>query len=110
MKNERLVDKDDLSLVIRKNLNADINIDHIHTVVNIIIEEILKELLEGKVLKVKNLCDFAIVKTSRIMKVNVTNGIKQMTGGNKILKIYMWNELKLLLSKHLDSILDDPYV
>jgi nucleoid DNA-binding protein len=109
-KKTRLITKVDFAKEMKKYIHFKINGSHLRTLLIIIIEEMLREILDGKKINVKNFCDFEIYETFKAVRHNVNTGLSQLNGGHKILKIFAKIELKNLLCKHLDKVVDDPYV
>jgi nucleoid DNA-binding protein len=103
------INKRDFWVFLRKEIGKSINSLHIYSVISILCEEMVKDLIVGKEIEITNFGTFSLKRTTpqRFMNV-VSKEIETSTERNK-LELTLTPKLNKYISKHIDEELRHEY-
>lgn len=95
------IDKRDFASKLSKKIKRSVGMVHINSIINLLCEDLLKELEDGKEFEVQNLGTFEMVKKPKKYFDVLEQEIKE-SKGNKRIKFKLSRKLKKKIAKHID--------
>lgn len=96
------VDRRFLTQYVSQKLNRVILFSHIQSIISILLEEIMKDLLDGKEIEIGNFGIFLIKKTLPRRHFNYMTGQCEIAVGRKIIRFKLNKKLRRILANNLD--------
>lgn len=96
------VDRRFLWQYVLKKINNSIHHAHVLSVINILLDEVLVELVESKKIKIGNLGEFIFQKLNPRRHFNVFTKVFEVSKGNSIIRFVLNKKLKKFLSNQID--------
>lgn len=96
------IDKRVFASKVSKKINRSVELVHINSIINLLCEDLLKELEETGEFNVPNLGTFILQKTKPKKYWDVIEQKTKMSQGNTLLKFKLSRKLKKKISKHID--------
>jgi nucleoid DNA-binding protein len=96
------VDRRFLAKYVSKKMNRLIHFSHIQSVISILLEEIMNDLLEGKEIEIGNFGTFLIKKMLPRRHYNYMTGQCEISVGRKLIRFKLNKKLRRILANNLD--------
>ncbi len=96
------VDRRFLWQYVCKKLNKSIHNAHVLSVINILLDEVLVELIESKKIKIGNFGEFLFQKLSPRRHFNVLTKVFEVSEGNNSIRFVLNKKLKRFISNQID--------
>lgn len=96
------IDRRFLWQYVLKKINKSIHHAHVMSVINILLDEVITELISSKKIKIGNFGNFVIKKLNPRKHFNVFTKQYEMSKGNKIVRFELNKKIRKFLIKNLD--------
>lgn len=96
------IDRRFLWQYVLKKINKSIHHAHVMSVINILLDEVIKDLVDKKQIKIGNFGSFVMKRLSPRKHFNIFTKQYEMSKGNNIMRFELNKKLKKFLIKHLD--------